>query len=96
MKNNLSHQNIKSFLKATAYCSFLGALTTILLIFLPNPESSNFEAKVALYNNSLYLTKKWILFIHPQVNILAAFGVAYLLFKKHPLQIILEIKYCKI
>jgi hypothetical protein len=76
------------FLKATAICSFLGALTTILLIFLPNPEASDFETTATLYNNSLYLNKLWILFIHPQVNFLATLGIAYLLFNKYPLQII--------
>ncbi|MDX1471069.1 MAG: hypothetical protein R3213_06200 [Flavobacteriaceae bacterium] len=78
-----------SFLKFTAICSFLGALTTILLIFLPNPEAGDFEARAGLYTNTLYLSKQWILFIHPQVNILAAFGIAYLLIRKYPLQIII-------
>lgn len=78
----------KTFLRATAICSFLGALTTILLIFLPNPEASSFETRTSLYNNTLYLSKLWILFIHPQVNILATFGIAYLLFRKYPLQVI--------
>ena len=78
----------KTFLKVTAICSFLGALTTMLLIFLPNPVASGFEARVLLHDNSLYLTKLWILFIHPQVNILATIGIAYLLFKKYPMPIV--------
>ncbi|WP_347924312.1 hypothetical protein [Pontimicrobium sp. SW4] len=78
----------KTFLRATAICSFLGALTTILLIFLPNPETFSFETRTLLYNNNLYLSKLWILYIHPQVNILAIFGIAYLILKKYPLQII--------
>jgi len=81
-------KNFERFLKATALCSFLGALTTILLIFLPNPEAADFETRASLYNNSRYLIKLWILFIHPQVNLLASLGIAYLLFKKYPLQII--------
>jgi hypothetical protein len=81
-------KNYRAFLKATAICSFLGALTTALLIFLPNPEASDFETRSSLYNNGLYLSKHWILFIHPQVNILASLGIAYLLLKKYPLQII--------
>jgi hypothetical protein len=76
------------FLKATAICSFLGALTTALLIFLPNPDAPDFETRSSLYDNGLYLSKLWILFIHPQVNVLASLGIAYLLFKKYPLQII--------
>ncbi len=81
-------KKLETFLKATAICSFLGALTTTLLIFLPNPEAPDFETRASLYNNALYLSKLWILFIHPQVNILAAFGIAYLLFKKYPLHIV--------
>ncbi len=76
------------FLKATAICSFLGALTTALLIFLPNPETSDFETRAALYDNNLHLSKLWILFLHPQVNIFASIGVACLLLKKYPLQVI--------
>ena len=80
--------NYKPFLKLSAICSFLGALTTVLLIFLPNPVSTDFESQTLLFENRLYLNKLWILFIHPQLNILASLGIAYLLLKKYPLQII--------
>jgi hypothetical protein len=78
----------KVFLTATAVCSFLGALTTVLLMLLPNPEAANFEARANLYQNGIYMGKLWILFIHPQVNFLAAIGVASLLLKKYPLQLV--------
>lgn len=81
-------KNLKIFLKITAVCSFFGALTTILLIFLPDPEAADFDTSVLLFNNTLYLSKLWILFIHPQVNILAVLGIAYLLSKKYPLHIV--------
>lgn len=81
--------NYKPFLKLAAICSFLGALTTVLLIFLPNPVSTDFESQTLLFENRLYLNKLWILFIHPQVNILASLGIAFLLLKKYPLQIII-------
>lgn len=84
-----SSKNQVNLLRITAICSFLGALTTILLIFLPDPVAGDFESRAALYQNRLYLTKLWILFIHPQVNILASLGIAYLLFKKYPWQIII-------
>ena len=83
------NDNYKPFLKLTAICSFLGALTTTLLIFLPNPAATDFESQVLLFDNNLYLSKLWILFIHPQVNILACLGIAYLLYRKYPLQIII-------
>jgi hypothetical protein len=76
------------FLRVTAICSFLGALTTTLLIFLPSTPANDFETSVQLHTNSLYLSKLWILFIHPQVNIIATFGIGLLLFKKNPFPII--------
>lgn len=85
----MNGSNFTPFLKITAVCSFLGALTTTLLIFLPNPEATDFESQTLLYNNTLYLTKRWILFFHPQVNLMASLGVAFLLYKKYPTQIII-------
>lgn len=77
------------FLKTAAICSILGALTTALLIFLPNPVASDAAAKALLSKNSLYLTKKWILFLHPQVNFIASMGLALMLWKKYPTRMIL-------
>lgn len=81
--------NAQKFLKLAAVCSFLGALTTALLIFLPGTPAPDFASQVQLHENTLYLTKLWILFIHPQVNFIASLGIAYLLLNKYPLQIIL-------
>ncbi|MEP1742935.1 MAG: hypothetical protein ABJI60_13840 [Kangiellaceae bacterium] len=77
-----------AFQKFAAVCSLLGAITTALLIFLPNPEAADFESSVQLHQNTLYLSKLWILFIHPQVNIIASFGIALILFRKRALYII--------
>ncbi|MEM7381167.1 MAG: hypothetical protein AAF361_08200 [Bacteroidota bacterium] len=82
-------KNARIFLKIAAICSFLGALTTALLIFLPNPEAPDFESRVSLFENSRYMTKLWILFLHPQLNLIASLGVAYVLLKKYTWQIIL-------
>ncbi len=89
MDTHTGHKNFKRFLTVAAICSFLGALTTALLLFLPNPEVADFQSRTLLYENKLYLSKLWILFIHPQVNIIASLGVGYLLFKKYPLQILI-------
>jgi len=78
----------KPLLYLAAICSFLGALTTALLIFLPNPQAADPESQALLFQNHLYLSKLWILFLHPQFNIIASLGVAFLLLKKYPLQII--------
>ncbi|MDC6365568.1 MULTISPECIES: hypothetical protein [Flavobacteriaceae] len=85
----MNNTRYKSFLKIAGICSVLGAVTTSLLIFLPNPVASDFESQTLLFENKLYLTKLWILFIHPQVNIIASLGIAYLLLRKYPAQMII-------
>jgi hypothetical protein len=77
------------FITFTAICSFLGALTTAFLIFVPSVNSQGLEAGAMLHSNTLYLSKLWVLFVHPQVNFIAFLGVAYLLYKKHQLLVIL-------
>ena len=76
------------FIRLASICSFLGAITTILLIYLPDPSAAGFEAEVALHSNTLYMAKLWILFTHPQFNVIAALGIGILLFKKYPEYII--------
>lgn len=85
----MNNTNYNPFLKFTAFCSILGAITTSLLIFLPNPVTSDFESQALLFQNKLYLSKLWILFLHPQVNIIASLGIAYLLLRKYPMQMII-------
>lgn len=77
------------FLRLTAVCSLLGAITTALLIFLPNTTAVDDPARALLSQDSLYMAKKWILFLHPQVNFIASLGVAYIFIRKFPLQILL-------
>jgi len=85
LKSNAHHT---PFLVFAAICSFAGALTTALLIFLPNPEAADFDSQSLLFQNQLYISKLWILFFHPQVNMLASLGIATILLKKYPMQII--------
>ncbi|WP_224485570.1 hypothetical protein [Robertkochia aurantiaca] len=83
------HSNYELLLKITAICSFAGALTTIFLIFSPLPAAPDFESSNALYDNIMYLSRLWVLFFHPQVNFLASLGIALILFKKYPLQMLM-------
>ena len=85
----MGSDNYRGLLKIAAICSFLGAITTVLLIFLPNPTVPDFESQSMLFKNDLYVTKLWILFAHPQLNFIAGLGVACILLRKYPLQIIL-------
>ncbi|NKB35962.1 MAG: hypothetical protein GKR93_02170 [Gammaproteobacteria bacterium] len=82
-------KSFRHFLWAAALCSFLGALTTILLIFLPSAEIGGFQHSILLHDNSVYTSKLWILFLHPQFNFIASLGVAVVLLKKYPLEIII-------
>ena len=79
---------MNNFLRLAAVCSVLGAMTTALLIFLPNPVAEGFEANVLLHQNRMHITKLWILFLHPQVNTLAVLGITALLIRKFPATII--------
>jgi hypothetical protein len=85
----MTPNRFQNFLKISAICSVLGALTTALLIFLPNPVATDAESRAMLHENSLYLSKLWLLFIHPQVNFIGALGITVLLLKKYPSRIIL-------
>ena len=53
-----------SFLKFTAICGFLSVITTlgIHLIFPPGPP--DFEARVLLYQNNIYVFNRWWIIIH--------------------------------
>lgn len=81
------------FLKLAAVCSILGAITTALLIFLPNPSAPDFESRALLYENDLHIGRIWILFVHPQVNFIASLGIALIFWKKYPLHMILGIMF---
>lgn len=81
--------NYRRLLICAAICSFLGAITTALLIFLPASSSVDPQNSILLYKDNLYIAKLWILFLHPQFNFIAALGIAVLLFRKYPLEIIL-------
>ena len=79
----------ETFLKIAAMCSLLGAITTALLIFLPQPSAATFDAQLQLHQNPLYLFKLWILFLHPQFNFIASLGLGMLLIKHRPWAILI-------
>ncbi len=72
---------LSPFFRMAAFASILSALTTSLLIFLPEPEAVDFSAKLALHSNQLYLLKKWILLFHPMFAYLAMTALAVHFFK---------------
>ncbi|MEL6659268.1 MAG: hypothetical protein AAFP77_04310 [Bacteroidota bacterium] len=84
----MKDSNSDHLIKFAAICSILGAITTALLLFLPRPTAADFESQLLLHDNSLYLARLWILFLHPQVNFIASLGIAYVLVRRFPARII--------
>lgn len=84
----INHHQLRKFFTVAAVCSVLGATTTALLIWLPTFTTDNFDTNVLLFKNTVYINKLWILFLHPQFNILASLAIFLLLVRKYPLQAI--------
>ncbi len=80
--------NYRNLVLCAAACSLLGAITTSLLVFLPASSTVDTQNTILLYKDNLYTAKLWILFFHPQFNFIAALGIAALLVKKYPLEIV--------
>lgn len=77
----------KRLIQAAAFCSLMGAITTLFLLFGPRPGAEQFSDQVLLFEDPRYLTRLWVLFLHPQFNFLSMLGVGYLLFRKYPLAV---------
>ncbi|NVJ96983.1 MAG: hypothetical protein HWE25_02460 [Alphaproteobacteria bacterium] len=68
-----------------AVLSVLSALTTAILMYGPNADTSgDFDTIQMLHSNGLYLYKKWVLFFHPQFAFLAAAAASFTLFRRSP------------
>jgi hypothetical protein len=66
------------FYRGAALCSFLSALTTLGLIYLPRWYSPvpDIDARMALTTNPAYLLRSWIYLVHPFLCVVAALAVA--------------------
>lgn len=66
------------FYRGAALCSFLSALTTLGLIFLPRlyPPAADFDARMALGAHPAYVLRSWIHLVHPALVLAAAVAVA--------------------
>ncbi|QHT67940.1 hypothetical protein GXP67_15480 [Rhodocytophaga rosea] len=67
----------QNFFRAAGICSILSAVSTLLLIFIPEcyTPPSNFDEQVALHTNPYYIGRLWIHILHPVLVLTAAFGV---------------------
>ena len=66
------------FYRAAAVCSVLSAVTTLLLIFLPDffAPGDGYEARMARVHDPAYQLRSWVYFVHPFITMMAALAVA--------------------
>ena len=78
--------NNSSFLRISSIAAFISAFTTFLLWFLPKLYLSpkNFEDSILLYNNTYYMLRLWVNFIHIPLALTAYFGLVLILFQRQP------------
>jgi hypothetical protein len=67
-----------TFYRAAAICSMLSAVTTLLLIFLPEffTPVEGFEGRMMRVDDAAYALRSWVYLLHPFVVLMAALGVA--------------------
>ena len=67
-----------AFYRTAAVCSWLSAITTCLLIFLPEwyAPADSFEARMARVQDPAYVLRSWVYLVHPFLVVTAALGVA--------------------
>lgn len=66
------------FYRAAAVCSFVSAVTTLGLIFLPEmfPPAEDFAGRMARVNDPTYRIYSWVYLVHPFFTVAAALGVS--------------------
>lgn len=66
------------FYRVAGICSLASAITTLLLIYLPDfyPPVDGFEQRMALVQAPAYRWRSWVYLIHPFLVLTAALGVA--------------------
>jgi hypothetical protein len=74
-----------SFYRAAAVCSVLSAVTTLLLIFLPEffAPTEGFAGRMQRVADPAYSLRSWVYFVHPFLVLTAALGVAMRLRRTH-------------
>jgi hypothetical protein len=74
------------FLRMAAVCSFASALTTLLLIFLPElfAPAPDFAARMARVHEGAYQLRAWAYLVHPFLVFTAALGMALAIGRRAP------------
>jgi len=67
-----------TFYRFAAVCSFASALTTLLLVYLPElyQAAPGFEGRMALVRDPAYVVRSWDYLIHPFLTLMAGAAVA--------------------
>lgn len=75
-----------AFYRAAAVASVLSALTTLLLIFLPElfAPVGDFEGRMQRVTEPAYRLRSWVYLLHPFLVLTAALGVAMRIRRAHP------------
>jgi hypothetical protein len=74
----------KSFIRFASLCCFLSVITTLgIHSFFPDAPP-NFEDRVVLFRDLIYLINRWWVIMHCLLVIVAMWGFALLQFKKTP------------
>jgi hypothetical protein len=66
-----------SFYRAVGLCSVLSAVTTLMLIFLPEfyQPAEGFEGRMRRIDDPAYVLRSWAYLVHPFITFAAALGV---------------------
>ncbi len=74
------------FFRVAAVCSMLSAITTLMLIFLPEffASAQGFEARVARVHEVPYQLRSWAYLLHPFLVLTAALGVMFAIRRDAP------------
>jgi hypothetical protein len=74
------------FLRVAAGCAVVSAITTLLLILLPElfVPAPDFEARMARVYEWPYITRAWVYLLHPFVVFVAALAVALVVGRRAP------------
>ena len=69
-----------------AVCSALSAVTTLMLIFLPEffASAQGFEARMARVHETAYRLRAWAYLLHPFIVLTAALGIAFAIRQRSP------------
>jgi hypothetical protein len=75
----------KTFIRFAAICALLSAITTLGVHLIPGSEvATNFDERIALHTNKLYLTRLWIVLFHIIIVLSSLWGVAILNWRRAP------------